>query len=375
MANFPVEVTNLNQLDYFNLAVQEGVELEGIRWKYPGPFVFGTNTIDANGGSPGSEAASVGVGGYGVPLSKSWYINNINMYVSHDVYMQILVGYLNVGARSVVAKGSYNHAIKRVSFSTDGLSVSLQGAVDPTVTRVVTTGQVDGWAFSSDTNYNAKLKALFIGDSNTEGGSVQNATSKNDLYSQKFINWLNDEGVSIRRVDKSIGGKSSIDYNDFLRDGKLDVDNPSLIIYNLGTNDFNGAATDVQKRDGYLANLANIIQWKKRFYPNTILVVCAPFVASSGSTREVWLNTFLRPAIQSAITTENNPNILFCNFANVLNAPYNFVNNTDTFFSTNDSSSSGQRLHHNAAGHELDYQVLRDFAIENNLVNKLKAFI
>lgn len=359
--------------DFKAIAMQEGMDIEAARWKYPSGFTFGTNTVATDGGSPGTSLAAVAAGGPGlIPLGKHWYIRNAAGYTSHPVFFQIDSGTANGGFKSPV-NGQLFYQIDNVAYSGEQLFASVQGSIDPTVTKIVTAGQWCGNSFSSDTNYGAKHKVLFIGDSNTEGTSVQNGKSKDDLYSQKFVNWLNDSGVSARRLEKSIGGKSSVHYNDYLNSGKLDVIDPSVIIYNLGTNDLTAPGAETASRDAFLANLDNIIAWKKSRYPNTILIVCSPFVASYGSAKEIWLSTYLRPGIATKISTVNDSKILYCDFSTVLNSPYNFVNSTDTYFTTTDSSSAGLRIHHNKAGHDKDFQVLRDFAISNGLISAIES--
>lgn len=357
--------------DYKNIALEEGMELEAARWKLPSAFTFGVNTISADGTSAGTSLVAVSAGGPGlVPLGKHWFLDSVSGYVSSPVFMQVDSGITQSGHKTPVS-GAFLYPLNKVAFSQDQVFTSLQGPVDPTVLKVVTAGQWTGSSFSSDTNYSAKHKVVCIGDSNFEGTSMQNGTSKNDLCTQMLINWLNTQGVSCRRVEKSIGGKTTTSYNAFLNSGKLDINEPSLIIYNLGTNDYAGA--DVANRDTAMVNMDNLIVWKRLRYPNAILVICSPFVASSGSARETWLANFLRPAISAKVAATADPKILHCNFANVLNAPYNFTNNNDTYFSTNDSSTSGNRYHHNKAGHVKDFEVMRDFAIANDLTDLISG--
>lgn len=360
--------------DFKNISLKEGMEIEALRWKYPSAFVFGTNTVSNDGGAPLNGAAAVGFGGWTVPLGKLWYLESVSGYVSDPIVLQVDSGAGNSGKR-VIVNGNFFNPVNKLAFSGDQIFASSQGPLSPTTLKIVSIGQWEGNDFSSDVNYEAKNTVLFLGDSNTEGTSVQNGKTQEDLYSQQLINWLNTQGFSCRRVDKSKAGKSSTDFNNYLNAGKLNVSAPALIIDMLGTNDLTGTGAEASSRDTSIANLENRIAWRKARYPNAIHVVCSPFIASSGSAKELWLANFLRPAIQAKVAalSPGDPKLFYCDMANVTQAPYNFTNNNDAFFSTNDSSTPGNRIHHNKAGHEKDFQRIRDFFTTNNLVNTLKT--
>lgn len=358
--------------DYKNISIEEGMNVEAVRWKLPASFTFGTNTIAADGASPGTSLAAVLVGGKTCPLGVIWYVRGVSGYISSPCFFQIDNGLANSGYKAPQT-GSFFIPVENLVYPSEPVFASIQGPIDPTVTKVVTAGQWGIDAFSSDTNYLAKHKVLFVADSNTQGTSMQNGKTKEDLYSQKFVNWLLENGVSARRIEKSIGGKSSTDYNNFLNQGKLDINGVSLIVYGLGMNDLTGVGAESSSVTTYLANLDNFILWKKKKYPNAILIVCSPFITSNGSAKELWLANYLRPAIATKITTTADPNILYLNFAGVISAPYNFANSGDTYFSDNDSSTPNNRVHHNKAGHEIDFALMRDFAIANDIITKLNA--
>jgi lysophospholipase L1-like esterase len=330
----------------------EGIELEGIRGFYPSTYNFnGSSTFAANGASQGTQSSTITANGYGAQAAKAWWINNIHIYLSHDTYIQFLAGTANSFLRQPISAGTHDIQINKVIFPVDGISTSLWGPVEG-ANNILFTWQVDAYAFSADMNYGAKDSILVIGDSNTEGGSVAvSGVYPEDLWHHKLKNWLLDRGESVRLIDKSIGGKSSTSYYNYMKQGKLYLpEAPKYCIINLGTNDGGDGAT-------YKTNIRAIVTFLLRHYPDIKIVLTTPFPASSGSASET-NSALIRTAAAELYASDysTNRNIFLHNFASALP-----ITNNDTYFYTGDGTTSGNRIHLNKAGQTKVYESIQAF--------------
>ncbi|MGY4385631.1 hypothetical protein ACVWYN_002677 [Pedobacter sp. UYP24] len=190
----------------------------------------------------------------------------------------------------------------------DTFYIGLRGLIT-TNTKRLTNIAVQLIRASCDMNYSAENSMYLIADSLMEGRyatipDIDAATyTASDIYTFMMRNWYNANGNDCRIIDKSIGGKSSIDYENYRQQGRLDlIDPPSIIFYALGTNDTNAAT--------YKSNVKIFLKWALTKWPNAKIVVLGPLPAqgnfSGGGTMETFLNSIRTngAAAVSEINTE-----------------------------------------------------------------------
>lgn len=344
---FPVDA----ELRYVTLerALMEGMPTLGVRWLYPSNYVFdGTKVPNIDGGEPGTSVVPIAVGGYAVPLANAWYFQKLECYISDACHVNMQLGIPNSNYQGVLDKGQHRFFYNTLMYSQEGVSLSVRGLPAPIGGngKILWQGQVQALAISSDLNFRAKNTMMIIGDSNHQGTNVTGATSRDHLFTHIFKNHLNTLGADIRIIEKSVAGKSSVDFLLYKNAGKLDLNRqPSLIIYGLGGND-----TDV---NAYTENLSDFIAYKQRMYPDSYLLVLGPVLHSTGSAKEL-ISIAIRVAAASVVSGVADQKVRFID----MGAVPGFAANTDTNFTTNDGTTNITRVHHNKAGHALDAEYL-----------------
>lgn len=327
---FPVDINN--QFPRIaDRAIIEGMQLDGSSFKYPGTYVFdGTKTPETDGGVP-----SATFGGFGVELTKIIYISTFEAWCSSDTYLKIIAGTVgNGGVNCVVGKNGFRQKFNNLAMRGNSISVIGQGLVQSTApagNKIVATASFRGYNLSADTNWGAKDSILILGDSNSVGGSAGSSTTLDDMWQFRVRKWYRQNGNDIRLIDKSVAGQGSVNFETYRLNGQLGLFKaPKLVIYSLGTNDANAST--------FQANLTNFLNWSQVEWPNVKIIVVGP-VPKQG--QEATMQQ-IRTSGQSAVTSINQPNIIF------INGGASFDVNDNTMYST--SEANGAHVHLGALG-------------------------
>ena len=347
-------------------AFREGVDLAAIWGIYPTNYKFdGVQTPELNGATApvsfSSVPSGVGVqGGIGVPMGAAFYITSVSGWVSAPTFIQVALGN-NGGVRTVVS-GNFTVPVQKfIAGLTDQVNVAVLGRVTGT-DKVLLTYQVDGYQVSNDFDTDADASILILGDSNTQGTSLQGGTHRDDIWHWQLKRFLNlSTGLTYRNganrtriIEKALKGQSTI-YIDRLRaSGRLNV-NPSLIVNQMGGNDGANLTT-------YTNNINRLIAWKKAYYPLVPMIICGVGPRSSGTQNETDA-VALRGAAQTAVANNADPTITYCNLGAA------FTNTDDTFYTSDgsDGTVAGNRSHWNLAGQIKIGEAIRDHIIANNI--------
>lgn len=328
MAGFPVTDQNT---DFFKRIYEEGFQLDGTFFKYPTNYLFnGLQNPEVDGGNVGTDASNIVLASQNVAnlVGKMHVLFNINLWASKDVYVHFNTGMVNGGFRSVVGRTGYNDEKLRLVYPNDNIGATLRGCPDllPAApnNKVVVVGSWECIKISLDTNYNAKKSILILGDSNTEGSFYTLPATKEDLWHWKLRNQFLLWGNDVRLIDKSWAGKSSVTFESYRINGKLDLSTPpDLVLYDLGTNDFASVSN-------YQSNLSKFLTWakgntiNKGVWPNTKIIVTGPIPKR---TQETEMDA-IRLAGQTVVNSFNNVNIVFINLKD------SFDINNDIYYSS-----------------------------------------
>lgn len=241
---FPVKETTVGLNERI---VMEGMAIDGLFASNPSSYAFdGVVTPEANGVAQPAllNGTSVQLG-----ITRCGLAQSIDFWASADTYASFTYGIANGGTKRVVGTGGLRIQPNALCFPKDFIGVNATGLVRPTSpagNKILATSSVAAVKFAADLAFGAARRILFVGDSNTEAGAMSttiltstSTISKEDVYSWQLRKWYNSNGNDVRIIDKSIGGKSSIDYDAYRRNGRLELpEAPDLCIYNLGTNDY-----------------------------------------------------------------------------------------------------------------------------------------
>lgn len=152
--------------------------------------------------------------------------------------------------------------------------------------------------------------ALWIGDSVMRG--QPGSTQKEKHYVWLTKQELRKKGIETRNCNRALGGSTSVEHDRYIQKGMYDTDDWGIIFYNLGVND---ATTSGTYQTDYQTALQNAVDWKKRVYPNAVMVIIGCHKSSNSTTETKLAN--LRSIAQTIVTTENSSKILFCNLGSV----------------------------------------------------------
>lgn len=209
------------------------------------------------------------------------------------------------------------------------------GDTNPIVVRA----HVWGYKITSDYNWHARRTLLWIGDSIPNGSGMTNASSLDPNINYTFIarNWLRDAGYDYRLIQKTWGGATTADAENWRVTGALDTAFPrrvGAVFYNMGANDWPDPAVAA-------TNIAKFVPWALKKYPNAIIIVCGPTPAENNTT-EAGIAT-VRSNFESYVSGLANSRVTYLNLGNAFDRTAG-----TTYYSTADTP--GSRIHPNAAG-------------------------
>ncbi|GAB3973840.1 hypothetical protein GCM10028806_28550 [Spirosoma terrae] len=333
-----------------------GLDVESTGLTYPSGFPASATTTVANSSTMnfGTNASPVSLGGFNPPLTKKWYVDHYTFGTTMPVFARVSMGRPNTGDVQLYT-GSGSYAANAVLYGGDGaIAVNLYGKTDTTRRAAIRFG-FHGYTASADNDVASPYYVYLFADSNTEGTSVQGITSRWDVWSWKLKAWYqNVKNQRVFLVDKSLSGQTSV-YFDKIRLGNRlgGTRTPSIGFYVLGTNDTDTAA--------YRANVNKFISDWIIQYPDSPLIICGPGPRSSGSTGETTAG-YMRAIDQQVVGQVNRPKQVY-----YLNLGTAFPNTSETYFTTNDSSTSGNRVHWNVGGQQKVFEAVTAFLESNKI--------
>jgi lysophospholipase L1-like esterase len=204
----------------------------------------------------------------------------------------------------------------------------------------------DAVRLCNDLNLSAFHRILMISDS-IGIGSLGGDYVDSDMYPWKVRNYFRGNGKDVRLIHKGYGGMTSTDVEVNRKYNAYDVDDPSLIMYAIGTNDTSGGF-DSTKQSTYDANVRAFIAWKQLRYPRATLIMFGPSPAED-ATREANM-VLARGIVSAAVTAAADQKVLYVDLGAAFTA-------TDTT-KYNATEGAGTRVHLNTAGHSAVYGVI-----------------
>jgi lysophospholipase L1-like esterase len=293
--SFPTFDKALNDLSIFR------VWREG--WALPTPFAQAAY-IDPNNISGGQSIniAEIGTGFNGFMC----LADGISLYTDKPVFLQIVSNTYPSGDATIMTRnpGFDWRQIVNGAITIDGrfmfegqkqlriniLEEVTGGGVNITGGLKMTANLINPYRLTLSQLNRAEKVIYWLGDSITGLTSV--GTRKflaDDFHIYQVENAINqeyvDEGVSlsIRTVNKAVGGQTSFDCQKYIANRVADIDQADLIMFAYGTNEAinNVSTTDFQSYINYAWN------WFKRRYPNShmILVGATPLNNNTNNTR------------------------------------------------------------------------------------------
>jgi len=218
------------------------------------------------------------------------------------------------------------------------------------------TGTITGWDLTNDLNLGAAKTILGWGDSVTYG---QGCSTNDGPYLVRLRDWYRNNGTDVRLVNMAYPGMTSYDLQLVQSQGLWQTKSPDLIIYTMGVNDIqsDGAGFSSQRQTWFSNAVASAIAYKKRNYPNAIMIVCGmtPIFKAIGSVQSD--AALCRNLAASAVSTVADPKVFFCDLGSA------FVN-TD---SSNYGDPGSTAKHPNEQGNLAIFNILSSFITTNNI--------
>lgn len=213
--------------------------------------------------------------GVGPNPSKVWWVSTITFSSTLTIEASITFGSSSLAAGGALAPGfrftitgGETLIIPVNQFVYEGENISATCISGSDGSSFEAKMGLNGYQLTNDFNYSASKTILMIGDSISNG--TAGVTRGENLYQFILRNNLYKDGISCRVVTKGNGGftSSNIDYLRAI--GRLNIQDPGLILYNLGMNDVPGNMTAFQ------SNLPKILEWKQTFYKDIPMIVLGP---------------------------------------------------------------------------------------------------
>lgn len=320
-----------------------------------------------NGVYPGTIASNISAGVIKPPFTKRWFVDGITMYASEPLNFLLQAGQgLNVWAGTLDRTVALNRGVW--VYPGDALGMTIKGRLYPGRGGVTASVGARFTPVGIDREYNAPYQMLILADSNTEGTSLQNGLSQWDVYTWQLKKWLTSQSKNIWLIDKSQASRTTTDYETWRCKGGFELPNqPSIIIYNLGTNDT--VLATVQ------ANMANAAAWKQYRYPKSIMIFCGVFPRQnpSNEANNITFRSAANTMVQNLNQSGDN-SFYFCDFGSIFNAVTGLdVDGINCYTNDGrDGQSSGTYLHLNAHGQSLAGTALINFIQTNNIHLKIK---
>lgn len=266
------------------------------------------------------------------PIAARWQLGNSPLTVTGGGNNIVMDTGFAVGANQSVKLDIDQFARSSLGISA-GLYINrwLDSAVSGT--HYVGAGAV-AWSLADSINLDAKRVFLMLSDSTWNGTGP---TSINYCVPYLINKFYRDAGVDCRYILKAYSGSTTTGHENFRAAGKYDFPKVDAIFYNLGIND----AAQGYSTATSLANVASLVAWKRKRYPNNRLVICGSTPVQN-NTYETTLAA-MRSAVSSYVTGLADPSILYHNFGVA------FDRTVDANYASSDGAG-GTRIHPTDAG-------------------------
>lgn len=271
---FPTQVVNYK----YPISIVERASMEGmllLNGTTPHTVTFPTNYAFNGSMTAAANGEVIPASGSIVfsrlnPITKITVIKNINIFTSAATRISVNNLFVRNNTKYYHADGSNSLNItdpffiypkESCTIKIDGLETST-----PADGKIYGYGSVESYRISADTNYSAQHTIMLIGDSNMEGSSVTvgvpgTGVTAENIWTWILRKWYIDKGNDVRLLDCSVSGQTTAFFDELRQSGRIQtIEDPSVIVYNLGTND--GSASTAA------TNLDNYIKWALSKYRN-----------------------------------------------------------------------------------------------------------
>lgn len=347
--------TDIFNKDYYNGSLLEQLQFEGVDLlngtsllsnSFPSSYVFDGSKVPETDGQVINSTNSTFFS-QNNPITKISLIRKITAWVSAPVKTNFRVG--SIGWEYFISPDNtfqkyvniWTFPKQSFEFKVLGLIKSVKDSGGTITNKIVGFGSGDALRFSADVNYSADKTILLVGDSNFEASAIStNINGDTSLDATACVNWktrklYTDAGYNVRLIDKSISGRDSVFFNTLLTQNRLlNIKQPDLIIYNLGTNDGNATAA--------ANNLTYFLNQITRIWPKAKIIVEAPIKAQD-SAKEALIQS-MRVNYQTIVSSLNNPYVRFID-ASLIPDGANYAKYSGT-------ESNGSGIHYGVSGHQ-----------------------
>lgn len=325
------------EADAGGMTLHDRIQLEGDPW-YSG----------STAGPVTLTTAAGGLGAISLPgASFAFWIDNITFSSNKAIDGQIAgtVGAsTNIGWYYRFIAGPYTQVVLPVNqlvrpahlaAASNGLIASgwARAILDADPTNAYLALRAHGTAIYDDLNFSAAHNVVVIGDSISRG--TAGVTAKTKSWEWITREWFHDQGQDVRVINRSQSGTDSTFVERWRTQGVYEFDRPpSLIVYAVGAND----AANAVPLATYSANLAAFIEWRRRRYPDTKLLILgsSPMENNTAETAAVAMRSAAEAQAAAA-------GVFFCSLGAA------FDRTVAANYATSDTA--GQRIHPSDAGH------------------------
>ncbi|MGB7237159.1 MAG: SGNH/GDSL hydrolase family protein [Rhodococcus sp. (in: high G+C Gram-positive bacteria)] len=317
-------------------SLADRIQQEGYPWYGYVPMTNVTLTTDLVGGSfvlPG--------------LSRAVWVENLMISSNRQIDVQFKLGGGVSGSvqavhRCVVGPSNpVNIPIRQKvspSIAASGNTIGnlqIRNVLDSTATGAYVIGNLSGTSVYDDFDYAADKVMLIAGDSILNGTS--GITDKTKSMEWMTRNYFRANGKRVRVINKSISGTTSAVHERMRAHGGYDFPQVDYLHYQLGVNDAGQALTT----ESFTANVAAMIDHKKRLYPKAQMVVWGP-TPLQNNTKEAAL-VAMRSAAQDAVTEASDTRVRYASLATA------FDRTNEANYAAEDTS--GDKTHPVDSGH------------------------
>lgn len=305
---FPIQQNNI-----FN---QNRLAREG--WAY----AFGTVFSGAIAASPETSLTGTPT----VPLGQALVINNIRVF-AQTTTPGTAVPPLRLRVRifdAVTGSATYEFTgpIQYISNGGEirfnepwiipsGKSISILAQEGDGATTWKISLSVTGTMIANDLDFTAPGRALIVWDSIGKNTSVPYTIRQDQVWQYLLRDGLTTtRGIKYQIINKSLSGKTGIDFDKVMAEGMLDVEGVTDIFWGLGVND----AIQATGTSAFGTAVTNFINYKKKYFPKVRLYMCGATPLQNNTT-EATLATY-RTAMSNAVSTAADPLVKYINLAN-----------------------------------------------------------
>lgn len=323
-------------------------------------FDIGSNALGAYPISNLDIGAVSTTAGFNRTFDKAFFVESITLQCSHACLFRIQNN-ANIYIAGYTSQAAPHYGSTDIQFATVAGYVECTVAVGQFIRqfdgefKLITKGvlgasgttagvnvvfRLNGYLVTDDLNFSADKTILLIGDSRFNGTGP---TSKLKNFQWSMLRYFRDTlGVNCRYVNRSLSGACTTDHEQLRQMGRYDeLANVDLIYYGVGVNDA-GYSVSIGTTN---TNLDALIAWKKKFWPNAILVIEGPTpLQVNGSETNA---AAIRSSMSSKVAAASDAKIKY------FNAGTAFDRTVNSYYASSDPT--GQGVHLSDTGHAAWY--------------------